>query len=52
MNLDLQERANNLLEGLKVKSVLKLTKQEIVVEFDDGTRLLVHSKSEIDVSIT
>lgn len=52
MHSKLQIRANDLLIGLKVKSVLVLEKQEIVIEFEDGTRLYVDSRTEIDVSIT
>lgn len=49
---ELRQRVEKLLAGLTVKTVLQLTDKEIVVEFTDGTRLFVDSKTEIEISIT
>ena len=49
---DLAERLASLTVGLTVARVLKADDRELVVEFEDGTRLLVRGDERLDVSVT
>jgi hypothetical protein len=55
-NEELQREANAATELLKSKSVVNVNRpngNEVLIEFDDGTRLYVNrGKSELDLSIT
>jgi hypothetical protein len=41
-----------LIEGLIVAKVLKADARELVLEFADGTRLIVHAAERLDISVT
>jgi hypothetical protein len=41
-----------LTEGLTVAKVLKADDRELVIEFADGTRLLVRADERLDISVT
>jgi hypothetical protein len=41
-----------LTEGLVVEKVLKADARELVIEFADGTRLLVRTDGRLDISAT
>ena len=46
-------RATKLLRGKVVKKVFRNRDNELVIEFDDGTRLFIDSdNAPIDISIT
>lgn len=50
-----QKRATKLLKGKVVKKILRHRKEEIGIEFEDGTRFFIdwrESESELDLSIT
>ena len=49
---DLAKRLANLTVGLTVAKVLRLDDNELVIEFEDGTRLLARGEQRLDVSIT
>jgi hypothetical protein len=49
---DLARRLGALTEGLVVEKVLKADAHELVVEFADGTRLLVRAEGRLDISVT
>ncbi len=49
---DLARRLEGLTAGLTVARVLKADDRELVIEFEDGTRLLVRSGEPLDVSVT
>jgi hypothetical protein len=49
---DLARRVGALTEGLVVRKVLKADDRELVIEFADGTRLLVRADERLDVSVT
>jgi hypothetical protein len=49
---DLVRQLNALTAGLTVGKVLKADDRELVVEFTDGTRLLVRTGEELDISVT
>jgi hypothetical protein len=49
---ELARRLAGLTVGLTVAQVLKADERELVVEFDDGTRLLVRADQRLDVSVT
>jgi hypothetical protein len=49
---DLARRIGALTEGLVVERILKADSHELVLEFADGTRLLVHTKGDLDISVT
>lgn len=49
---DLARRLESLTAGLTVARVLKADERELVVEFEDGTRLLVRTEQRLDVSVT
>jgi hypothetical protein len=49
---DLAKRLANLTVGLTVAKVLRLDDNELVIEFEDGTRLLARGQQRLDVSIT
>ena len=45
--------ATDLLRGKEVKQVLRHRSGEVLVEFDDGTRLFVNASSgEVELSVT
>jgi hypothetical protein len=53
--LDLENegvRATELLRGRTVSVVRRHREKEILIEFDDGTRLIVDSQSSLELSIT
>ena len=45
-------RIGALTEGLVVDKVLKADSRELVIEFADGTRLLVRGDERLDISVT
>ena len=45
-------RIGALTEGLVLDKIVKADSQELVLEFADGTRLLVRADGRLDVSIT
>ena len=49
---DLARRLESLTAGLTVARVLKADDRELVVELEDGTRLLVRSGAPLDISVT
>jgi DNA polymerase III epsilon subunit-like protein len=49
---DLARRIGALTEGLVLDKILKADSQELVLEFTDGTRLLVRADARLDVSVT
>jgi hypothetical protein len=51
-SVDLTKRLASLTVGLTVAKVLKMDDRELVVEFEDGTRLFVRADERLDVSVT
>lgn len=49
---DLARRLASLTAGLTVARVLKADDRELVIEFEDGTRLLVRAERRLDISVT
>jgi hypothetical protein len=49
---DLARRVGALTQGLVVDKVLKADSRELVIEFADGTRLLVRASDGLDISVT
>jgi hypothetical protein len=49
---DLARRIGALVEGLSIVRVLKANGHEVVVELSDGTRLLVRTNGQLDISVT
>jgi len=49
---DLARRIGALTQGLVLDKVLKADAHELVLEFTDGTRLLVRADGRLDVSVT
>ena len=49
---DLARRIGVLTEGLVLHKILKADAHELVIEFADGTRLLVRADGRLDVSVT
>ena len=49
---DLARRLSALTAGLTVAKVLKANDRELVIEFADGTRLLVKANERLDISVT
>jgi hypothetical protein len=49
---DLARRLAALTVGLTVSKVLKLDDRELVIEFQDGTRLFVRGDQRVDISVT
>jgi hypothetical protein len=49
---DLVRRIGALTEGLVLQKILKADSRELVIEFADGTRLLVHADGRLDISVT
>ncbi len=49
---DLARRIGTLVEGLSIVRVLKADDHEVVVELSDGTRLLVRTEGQLDISVT
>ena len=49
---DVARRIGALVEGLSVAKVLRADDRELVIEFADGTRLLVRGGERLDVSVT
>ena len=49
---DLAGRLASLTAGLTDARVLKADDRELVVEFEDGTRLLVRGDQRLDISVT
>jgi hypothetical protein len=49
---DLARRIGALTEGLVLDKVLKADSRELVMEFADGTRLLVRANGPLDISVT
>jgi hypothetical protein len=53
--VDLGDEADNateMLRGRSVRAVHRHRDRELVVEFEDGTRLLVDSQTALELSIT
>jgi hypothetical protein len=50
--VDLARRLASLTAGLTVARVLKADDRELVVEFEDGKRLLVRADQRLDISVT
>ena len=48
----LARRIGALTEGLVVDKILKADARELVIEFADGKRMLVHTDGRLDVSVT
>jgi len=49
---DLARRIGALTEGLVLEKILKADARELVIEFADGTRLLVRAGARLDISVT
>jgi hypothetical protein len=49
---DLARRLGALTQGLVVDKVLRADGRELVIEFADGTRLLVRATEGLDISVT
>jgi hypothetical protein len=49
---ELARRLSTLTEGLTVAKVLKADEREFVLEFADGTRLMVKANDHLDISVT
>ena len=49
---DLARRVGALTEGLVLEKVIKADSRELVIEFADGTRLLVRADNRLDISVT
>ena len=49
---ELARRIGALTEGLVVDKVLKADSRELVIEFADGTRLVVRADERLDISVT
>ena len=49
---DLVRRLSALTAGLTVAKFLKADDHELVIEFADGTRLLVKADERLDISVT
>ena len=49
---DLARRLGALTQGLVVDNALKADGRELVIEFADGTRLLVRAADGLDISVT
>ncbi len=50
-----EKRATKLLKGKVVKKILRHRKEEVGIEFEDGTRFFIdwrESENELDLSIT
>jgi len=53
MTLDEEgERATTLLKGKIVKRVIRFREQEVLVEFEDGTRLYADAPMPLELSVT
>ena len=53
MNLDEEsDRATILLSGKVVRRIARFREEEILVEFEDGSRLYADSKTSLELSIT
>lgn len=46
------DEATNLLRGLTVRVVRRHRSSELLVEFENGTRLFVNSATDVELSIT
>jgi hypothetical protein len=49
---DLARRIGALTEGLMLDKIVKADSRELVIEFADGTRLLVRADGRLDISVT
>jgi hypothetical protein len=49
---DLARGVGALTQGLVVDKVLKADSRELVIEFADGTRLLMRASDGLDISVT
>jgi hypothetical protein len=49
---DTARRIGALTEGLVLNKILKADSRELVLEFADGTRLLVRADGQLDISVT
>jgi hypothetical protein len=49
---DLARRIGALTEGLMLDKIVKADSRELVIEFADGTRLLVRTDRRLDISVT
>jgi hypothetical protein len=49
---DLARRIGALTEDLVLEKILKADSRELVLEFADGTRLLVRADQQLDISVT
>ncbi|MGW8201336.1 hypothetical protein [Sphingomonas sp. VDB2] len=47
-----EERATSMLLGRVVVRVLRFREHEVLIEFDDGTRLFVDAAAPLELSIT
>lgn len=53
MTLDKESaRASSLLRGKVVQRIARHREQEVMIEFDDGSRLYVDSGARLEMSIT
>ena len=46
------DRATEMLKGRSVRLVRRHRANEVLIEFEDGTRLVVDSQSPVELSIT
>ena len=49
---DLARRIGAQTEGLVLDKILKADSRELVIEFADGTRLLIRADGRLDISVT
>jgi len=53
MNLDQEsERATEMLAGKIVTNILRHRRNEVLMEFADGSRLFIDSAADVEMSIT
>jgi hypothetical protein len=46
------DEATEMLSGLTVRVVRRHRLSELLIEFDDGTRLFIHAQGALELSIT
>lgn len=52
MTLDEEaEQATELLKGMIIKSIVRFRETEVMIEFEDGTRLYADSQSKLELSV-
>lgn len=52
LNQELLDRLNTLLEGKRLKKVRELRAGELLLEFEDGTRLFIETEGLREISVT